>query len=102
MRSPGVRSVVTVAAPIDPSHVEKHYDAVVDRCLSEGSVEWLVGGRKLVVRVDRVELSKNILRGFWAFEELLETRPEWRGQVVMLALAAVRIVNSSASAEMLL
>ena len=30
-QSPGVRSVVTVAAPVDPSHVEKHYDAVVDR-----------------------------------------------------------------------
>ena len=27
------------------------------------------------MRVDRVELSKNILRGFGAFEELLETRP---------------------------
>ena len=47
----------------------------------------LVGGRKLIVRVDRVELSKNILRGFWAFDELLETHPEWRGQVVLLALA---------------
>jgi trehalose 6-phosphate synthase len=47
----------------------------------------VVGDRKLIVRVDRVELSKNLLRGFWAFEELLETRPEWRGAVVMLALA---------------
>ena len=28
--SPGVRSVVTVAAPVDPGHVEKHYDAVVE------------------------------------------------------------------------
>ncbi|GBG38151.1 alpha/beta hydrolase family protein [Mycobacterium montefiorense] len=55
MRSPGVRSVVTVAAPFDPSHVEKHYDAVVDRCLSEGSVEWLVGGRKLILKRAFVE-----------------------------------------------
>ena len=31
MQSPGVQSVVTVAAPVDPSHVEKHYDAVVER-----------------------------------------------------------------------
>jgi trehalose 6-phosphate synthase len=46
-----------------------------------------LGGRKLVVRVDRVELSKNLLRGLWAFEELLETRPEWRGEVTLLALA---------------
>ncbi|ACC39039.1 Alpha/beta hydrolase family protein [Mycobacterium marinum] len=48
--SPGVRSVVTVAAPVDPSHVEKHYDAVVDRCLSEGSAEWMVGGRTLTLK----------------------------------------------------
>ena len=47
----------------------------------------VVGDRRLIVRVDRVELSKNILRGFGAFEELLETRPPWRGRVVMLALA---------------
>jgi trehalose 6-phosphate synthase len=42
----------------------------------------LVGDRKLIVRVDRIELSKNLLRGFHAFDELLERRPEWRGQVV--------------------
>ncbi len=47
----------------------------------------LVGDRRLVVRVDRVEPSKNILRGLWAFDELLETRPSWRGRVTMLALA---------------
>ncbi|HEV2810831.1 MAG TPA: trehalose-6-phosphate synthase [Acidimicrobiales bacterium] len=41
-----------------------------------------VGDRRLVVRVDRIELSKNLLRGFHAFDELLETRPEWRERVV--------------------
>lgn len=54
-RSPGVRSVVTVAAPVDPSHVEKHYDAVVDRCLTEGSAEWMVGGRTLTLKRAFVE-----------------------------------------------
>ena len=52
---PGVRSVVTVAAPIDPSHVEKHYDAVVDRVLSEGAAEWMVGGRTLTLKRAFVE-----------------------------------------------
>jgi trehalose 6-phosphate synthase len=47
----------------------------------------MVGERKLMVRVDRVELSKNLLRGFWAYDEFLETRPQWRGGVVFLALA---------------
>lgn len=40
-----------------------------------------VGGRVLIVRVDRIELSKNILRGFHAFDELLAERPDWRGRV---------------------
>jgi len=47
----------------------------------------LVGDRQLVLRVDRVELSKNLLRGFAAYEELLATRPAWRGRVLLLALA---------------
>jgi trehalose 6-phosphate synthase len=44
------------------------------------------GGRRMVLRVDRVEPSKNIVRGMLAFEELLETYPEWRDQVVHVAL----------------
>ncbi|OBK16369.1 alpha/beta hydrolase family protein [Mycobacterium asiaticum] len=54
-RSAGVRSVVTVAAPVDPSHVEKHYDAVVDRVMSDGAAEWLVGGRTLTLKRAFVE-----------------------------------------------
>jgi trehalose 6-phosphate synthase len=46
----------------------------------------LVGDRRTVVKVDRVEPSKNLLRGFWALDELLRTRPQWRGRVVQLAL----------------
>jgi trehalose 6-phosphate synthase len=45
-----------------------------------------VGDRQLVVRVDRIELSKNVLRGFWAFDELLETRPDLRNRVVFAAM----------------
>jgi pimeloyl-ACP methyl ester carboxylesterase len=52
---PGVRSVVTVAAPVDPSHVEKHYDSVLDCVLSEGSAEWMVGGRTLTLKRAFVE-----------------------------------------------
>jgi len=45
------------------------------------------GGRKLIVRIDRTELSKNIIRGLAAYRELLVTHPEWRGQVIHLAFA---------------
>ena len=46
-----------------------------------------VGGRRTVVRVDRMEPSKNIVRGMLAFEELLHAHPEWRGEVVHVAMA---------------
>jgi len=45
----------------------------------------VVGDRALVARVDRIELSKNLLRGFLAFEELLGTHPEWVERVVFAA-----------------
>ncbi|MGO8956571.1 MAG: trehalose-6-phosphate synthase [Streptosporangiaceae bacterium] len=44
-------------------------------------------GRKLIVRVDRTELSKNIVRGLAAYRELLRTHPQWRGKVVHVAFA---------------
>jgi trehalose 6-phosphate synthase len=45
-----------------------------------------LGDRRLVLRVDRTDLSKNILRGFLAFESFLRTHPEWRRRVMHLAL----------------
>jgi trehalose 6-phosphate synthase len=45
----------------------------------------LDGGRQLVVRVDRTDPSKNILRGFRAFDLVLEEHPELRGRVTFLA-----------------
>jgi trehalose 6-phosphate synthase len=41
---------------------------------------------RLILRVDRVEPSKNILRGFIAYRNLLRRHPEFRGKVIMLAL----------------
>lgn len=41
--------------------------------------------RSVIVRVDRLEPSKNILRGFYAFEALLEANPNLRGNVTFLA-----------------
>ncbi len=43
---------------------------------------------RLVVRVDRTDPSKNVLRGFLAFELLLGRHPEWCGRVTMLARLA--------------
>jgi putative redox protein len=40
---------------VDPSHAEQHYDAVVDRVLSEGKAEWMAGGRTLTLKRAFVE-----------------------------------------------
>jgi trehalose 6-phosphate synthase len=41
----------------------------------------------MILRVDRTELSKNIVRGLQAYRELLRSHPELRGRVVHVALA---------------
>ncbi len=51
--------------------------------------DWLVdavGDRRMITRVDRIELSKNIVRGFEAFALLLRTHPEWRERVTFVAM----------------
>jgi trehalose 6-phosphate synthase len=54
-----------------------------DEALAEIEAEAV--DRLVIARVDRIELSKNLLRGFQAFDDLLDKRPEWRERVVFLA-----------------
>jgi trehalose 6-phosphate synthase len=42
--------------------------------------------RKLILRVDRLEPTKNIVRGFQAYERLLEDHPDLKEKVTFLAL----------------
>jgi trehalose 6-phosphate synthase len=58
------------------------------RCVRAGQdLQELVGDRAVVMRSDRIELSKNILRGFHAFSLLLEERADLRGRVCFVARA---------------
>jgi trehalose 6-phosphate synthase len=41
---------------------------------------------RIILRVDRTDPSKNIVRGFAAFDLFLADHPEWLGRVTMLAL----------------
>ena len=41
--------------------------------------------RYLIIRVDRADLSKNVLRGFTAFDAFLTQHPEFREQVTFIA-----------------
>ncbi len=52
----------------------------------EAEIQDIVGDRQLILRIDRIEPSKNIVRGFLAFEELLALHPEHHGKVTFLAL----------------
>ena len=42
----------------------------------------VAGDRKVIGRVDRTELSKNVFRGLLAYRELLRSHAEWRDRVV--------------------
>lgn len=44
-------------------------------------------GLRLIVRVDRTEPSKNILRGIHSYAELLRRYPHWQGRVAHLVFA---------------
>jgi trehalose 6-phosphate synthase len=81
----GRRTLVT-ARPISIDPAE--FDALSDDPGVIEQEQLLAAERPelLVLRVDRTDLSKNILRGFTAFGLLLELHPELRGRVGMLAL----------------
>ncbi len=78
----------TFVSPLAPDPRVMLERASSPRCAEAGArIDDMLGGRRMVLRVDRMEPSKNLLRGFWAFDELLANRPDLRGGVVMLALA---------------
>jgi trehalose 6-phosphate synthase len=76
--------VVNHPIAIDPSEFDdfKESRAVLDaeRALVEGRPEFLI------LRVDRTDPSKNVVRGFRAFAIFLDLHPEFHGRVTLLAL----------------
>jgi trehalose 6-phosphate synthase len=80
----------------DRTHVTHHaisidtaeFDALAqsDGVLDEERALEAKRPEKLVLRVDRTDPSKNIVRGVEAFGLLLDAHPEWRGRAQMLAL----------------
>jgi trehalose 6-phosphate synthase len=81
----GRRALVTVhPISVDPGEFE---ELARSEKVLEAERE-LVARRpeKLVLRVDRTDPSKNVVRGFRAFELYLEAHPEMHGRAGMLAL----------------
>jgi trehalose 6-phosphate synthase len=51
------------------------------------SLRQQTAGRRVILRIDRTELSKNIVRGLEAYRELLRSYPQWHEKVVHVAFA---------------
>ncbi|MDQ6949853.1 MAG: trehalose-6-phosphate synthase [Actinomycetota bacterium] len=82
----GGRTVIAQWYPIsvEPSQIE----ATAKSAAVAEHVQRLAAKRRehLILRADRADLSKNILRGFLAFDTLLDDHPELAGRVTFLAL----------------
>jgi trehalose 6-phosphate synthase len=76
----------TVTAPISVDTAEFEELATSSAVLAAERELLSSRPEKLVVRVDRTDPSKNIVRGFRAFELYLDAHPEMQGRVGMLAL----------------
>jgi trehalose 6-phosphate synthase len=76
----------TLTAPISVDPAEFDDVAQSEAVLEAERVLFERRPEKLVVRVDRTDPSKNIVRGFRAFELYLDAHPEMRRRIVMLAL----------------
>ncbi|MCU1354302.1 MAG: alpha,alpha-trehalose-phosphate synthase [Acidimicrobiales bacterium] len=74
-------------APLGPDAGDLRAVAESEACAAAyAELDDAVGDRQLITRVDRIELSKNLLRGFDAYEALIED-PAFRGRVVFGAFA---------------
>jgi trehalose 6-phosphate synthase len=83
----GRDDATTFVSPLGADPDDLAATAASDACAIErDALSRVVGDRKLLVRVDRIELSKNVLRGLLAYDDLLERHPEWRERVVFAAL----------------
>ena len=72
----------TIAISVDP----QEFDSLASSDAVREQEARIARAEKLIVRVDRTDPSKNIVRGFRAFELFLAEHPEWHERVTMLAL----------------
>jgi len=79
-------TVLSFSAPLgpDPADLGEAIDSPEGRAALQELDESL-GDRLLLLRSDRIDPSKNIVRGFLAYDRLLERAPEWRERVAFVA-----------------
>jgi trehalose 6-phosphate synthase len=68
---------------VEPAEFDRLRDDERVRAERAALIEWRP--EKVVLRVDRTDPSKNVVRGLQAFELFLADHPEWQGRVTMLA-----------------
>jgi trehalose 6-phosphate synthase len=78
----GETTVTHHAISVDP----QEFDSLARSEAVREQEERIERTERLIVRVDRTDPSKNIVRGFRAFELFLAEHPEWHRRVTMLAL----------------
>jgi trehalose 6-phosphate synthase len=80
------RDVQVRAYPISVDPAEFERLAASDEVREEEASVVLARPEKMILRVDRTDPSKNVVRGLRAYDLFLSQHPEWRGRVTMLAL----------------
>ena len=75
------------------------FAAQADQAWRSGACERLrrsLLGQHLVVGIDRLDPTKGLIQRLLGYRRLLETRPDWRGQVTLLQIAAQSRTDVSA------
>lgn len=82
----GVRPTNTFISPLGPDADALAEVAASDDCTAAiAALNDIAGDKIVIARTERLELSKNLLRGFWAYDEFLAMRPDLHGDVVFIA-----------------
>ena len=75
-----------------PVEIEpKEFAAMAETAWRSAPVERLrrsLGGQRLLLGADRLDPTKGLLQRLHGYRRLLETRPDWRGKVMLLQIAA--------------
>ncbi|HYA68978.1 MAG TPA: trehalose-6-phosphate synthase, partial [Acidimicrobiales bacterium] len=82
----GDRTVIARAYPISVDVAQLQARAASAQVVQHERALDNIRREHLVLRVDRTDLSKNILRGFLAYDTMLERHPDLAGRVTFLAL----------------
>jgi trehalose 6-phosphate synthase len=81
------REVLVRSYPISIDHEALERTAARDDVSAfRSKLKEMLQGRKMILRVDRIELSKNIVRGMEAYRAFLQEFPRWKEKVTFVIM----------------